>query len=300
MDRRLEYCISTEYEGMKISDFLKKKNYATSSITYIKYLEDGIMLNGQRHRTCDKLKTGDELIINYREDLSSPKIPPIKMDLDILYEDEDMIIINKPSDMPTHPSMNNYDNTLANALAYYFREQGLSFVFRSLNRLDRDTTGAVLVAKNGLAGSMLSTMVKARRIDKVYVALVRGKLEAEEGIIDVPIGRVPGSTIERFVDYENGQKAVTQYRVIEYDGLHNISYAEFKLHTGRTHQIRVHMKHMGHPLLGDRLYDPDNYDKEGLRRQALHCHRMSLVNPLTGDWVKVTAPLPSDMKLITG
>lgn len=295
MDRTIVYQITTEYEGMKISDFLKQKNYATSSITYIKYLDDGIMLNGERHRTCDRLKSGDELEINYREDISSPKIPPVRMKLDILYEDDDIVIVNKPADMPTHPSMNNYDNTLANGLAYYYQSRGLSFVFRSLNRLDRDTTGAVLVAKNGLAGSMLSTMVKARKIDKEYVALVRGRLDDMEGTIDAPIGRVPGSTIERFVDYENGETAVTKYRVLDYDGLHNISHISYNLITGRTHQIRVHMKYIGHPLLGDKLYDPENFDKEGHIRQALHCYHMSLTNPLTGALIDVTAPMPEEM-----
>lgn len=296
MDRSYEYRITKEYEGMKISDFLKHKKYTTASITYIKYLADGIVLNGLRHRTNDKLESGDLLQINYREDLSSPKIPPVPMNLNILYEDEDVVIANKPADMPTHPSMNNYDNTLANGLAYYYGSQGKSFVFRSINRLDRDTTGMVLVAKNGLAGSMLSTMVKNHEIHKEYVALVKGKLDEQSGIIDAPIARVPGSTIERYVNLGTGKRAVTEYNVLQYNSLHNVSLVSFNLHTGRTHQIRVHMKYIGHPLLGDRLYDPTGESNPELSGQALHCRRICFTNPITDNIIDITAPLPAIMK----
>ena len=171
MDRTIKYIVQDDYAGLSIKDFLKRMHYSAQSISDQKHFEDGIMHNKQRAYVNEALKSGDELVINCHEVTSSEKIPPVPMKLDILYEDEDVVIVNKPADMPVHPSLNNYENTLANGLADYYESQGQMFVFRCMNRLDRNTTGAVLVAKNPISGAMLSEMIRERKIEKEYVAI---------------------------------------------------------------------------------------------------------------------------------
>lgn len=300
MKRTYSYTIEKEYEGLRIDSYLKTKGYSAQNITDLKKMPEGIMLKGKRSNTDRLLKAGDQLVINYEENASSEKIPPVKLPLDIVYEDEDLIILNKPADMPTHPSLNNYENTLANGLMYYFNSKGEDFIFRAINRLDRDTTGGVLVAKNGVSGNLLSELLKKDLIVKEYVALVRGDVRkhngTDEGIIDMPIGRVDNSTIEREVNFETGERAVTHYKVLSYNVDKNVSFVSFHLETGRTHQIRVHMKTIGYPLLGDHLYDPENYSKEGLTRQALHCRRISFTHPVTGEEVNVIISISKDIE----
>jgi len=214
----------------------------------------------------------------------------MNLDFSIVYEDDDIIVVDKPANTPIHPSQNNFDNSLANGLAYYYKEKGIPFVFRCMNRLDRDTTGLVLLAKNMFSSCVLSDMVKNRDIHREYLAVVEGKLDSS-GTIDAPIARKEGSVIERCIDFANGQKAVTHYRLLEHkDGY---SLASIVLETGRTHQIRVHMKHIGHPLPGDFIYNP-NYDH--ITRQALHSYKLEFVHPITKKAMEFTAPLPQDMK----
>ena len=199
-------------------------------------------------------------------------------------------MINKPADMPTHPSLNNYENTLANGIAYYFMEQKKEFCFRCINRLDRDTTGLTIVAKHMVSCSILQNDMFERKISREYLAIVDGIIEEDEGTIDAPIGRKEGSTIERRIDYEKGERAVTHFRVLE--RRKNVSMVALKLETGRTHQIRVHMTSIGHPLLGDFLYYPQ--DKR-MKRQALHAWKLTFWHPITKKEIKVEAPLPEDM-----
>lgn len=294
MDRIIKYTIEEEHAGLTVKEFLKEKHFSSQSISDQKHFEDGIMHNGKRAYVTEKLEVGDEVVINCHEISSSEKIPPIEMSLDILYEDDDLIIINKPADMPVHPSLNNYENTLANGLAYYYERQGKKFVFRCMNRLDRNTTGAVLVAKNPISGAMLSEMVRERIIDKEYVAIAEGYIEKRQFTIDAPIRRVDGSSIKRQVDFEHGEKAITHVTVLEYNNIDGASYTyvSCKLETGRTHQIRVHMASIGHPLVGDGLYD-EKYDGQG---QLLHCRRLEFVQPVTGEKICVEAELPDSMK----
>ena len=199
-------------------------------------------------------RPGYSLHIHIPEADNTENILPVKMDLSILYEDEDILVINKAADMPVHPSIGNYDNTLANGVTWYFKEKGQHFVYRCINRLDRDTTGALILAKNPYSAAVLSAQMKQRQIRRTYLAIVQG-IAPEQGTIDAPIGRAADSTIERQVDFANGESAVTHYeRLATY---HSYSLIELHLETGRTHQIRVHMKYIGHPLPGDFLYNPD-------------------------------------------
>ena len=292
MKRTFHYTISTEYNEQTLLSFLKHKNYSSQIITHLKRTENGILLNGEWGRVRDILHTGDMLIINLIETESSENIIPTNLPLDIVYEDEDILIINKPADMPIHPSQGNYDNTLANAVAYYYQQKGESFTYRCNNRLDRDTTGLLIVAKHMYSASLLSEMVAKREIHREYLALATGEVP-KSGTIVASIGRVDGSTIERHVDEAHGDYACTHYKRLIYNN--GYSLVSLKLETGRTHQIRVHMKHIGHPLPGDFLYNPDY---SVIKRQALHSHRLFFKHPITGESLEFVADLPMDMKKI--
>lgn len=292
MKRVFNYIIQAEYDNSTLLSFLRSKQYSSQIITHLKRTENGILLNGEWGRVRDILHTNDILTINLIETDSSENIIPTNLPLDIVYEDEDILVINKPADMPIHPSQGNYDNTLANAVAYYYQQKAEPFTYRCINRLDRDTTGLLIIAKHMYSASLLSNMVAHHEIHREYLAIATGKVP-EEGTIIAPIGRVDGSTIERHVDEEHGDYACTHYRSLVYNNGHSL--VSLKLETGRTHQIRVHMKHIGHPLPGDFLYNPDY---SVIKRQALHSYKLSFKHPLSEEMLEFVADLPEDMKKI--
>lgn len=290
MERILHYKISKEDENKAIASFLEKAGYSGQNIINLKKIPESMLLNGKWEYVTKKLAEGDMLTIHIVEDTSSEKIPPVKLPFPVVYEDEDIVVVNKPADMPIHPSMNNYENTLGNAAAYYFAEKGQPFVFRCINRLDRDTTGLTILAKHMLSSSILNEDMLHRRIKRTYYAIVMGEDLPDEGVIDAPIGRKEGSTIERMVDFENGERAVTHYKVLERKK--GKALVALNLETGRTHQIRVHMKYIGHPLIGDFLYNPEC---KLMERQALHSYRLEFTHPITKEEMVFMAPLPEDM-----
>ena len=290
MNRTINYKISKESNGFRIEQFLKHKGYSSQNITQIKRMPKSVLVNGQHCYMRDTLKTGDTLTICIQENDRSEKIPPTFLPLDIVYEDEDIIVINKPSGMPIHPSMNNYTNSMANALAWYYQQQNKPFIFRCSNRLDRDTSGLTVVAKHLVSGNILSCMVRDHKIEREYLALVRGHVAPDKGTINAPLARKGGTIIERIVDFEHGETAITHYRTLSEKNGHSL--ISLHLETGRTHQIRVHLKHLGYPLIGDYLYNPD---MEYMTRQALHSHKLTFEHPITGEPMCFTAPLPEDM-----
>lgn len=292
MIRILEYKITEQFNNMPISFFLKSMGFSRQCIIALKKQEKGILLNGIWAYVNTKLCLGDTLTLTLSEEESSEKIPPVNLPFHILYEDEDILILNKPANMPIHPSLNNYENTLANAVAYYYDSQNIPFVFRCINRLDRDTTGVTMLAKNPFSAGILSEMVRNREIHREYMAIASGIFEIKEGIVDVPIARKEGSAIEREVNFETGEHAITHYTVIKENTDLNCSLLKLWLETGRTHQIRVHMKHLGHPLLGDFLYNPD---MTHIKRQALHSYSLSFHHPITKEPMQFIAPVPNDM-----
>lgn len=292
MKRIFNYAIPTEYDGCTLLSFLKDKNYSSQIITYLKRTENGILLNGEWGRVRDILHTDDELTIQLIEQEASENIVSTNLPFDIVYEDEDILVINKPADMPIHPSQGNYDNTLANAVAYYYKQKGDTFTYRCINRLDRDTTGLLIIAKHMYSASILSNMVANREIYREYLAIATGEIP-ENGTITAPIARVDGSTIERCIDEEHGEYACTHYKRIAYKN--GYSLVSLKLETGRTHQIRVHLKHIGHPLPGDFLYNPDY---SVIERQALHSHKLSFNHPISGKLLEFVVDLPTDMKKV--
>ena len=294
MERKLEYIITNEFHNKTIEHFLKAQEYPHQAIVQLKKTQKGICKNGIWAYVNETLEEGDVLSLYLMEDVEKSSILPVFVDISILYEDEDLVLINKPANMPIHPSMNHYEGTLANGLMYYFKEKEQDFTFRCINRLDRDTSGLTIVAKHLLSAGILSRQVSKREIKRTYLAICSG-LVSETGTIDAPIARVHNSTIERCVDFENGERAVTHYKRIAYDKEKDLSLVELHLETGRTHQIRVHMKYLGHPIIGDFLYNPDYRFCD---RQALHSYRLSFTHPITKKEMHFASPLPEDLKCI--
>lgn len=296
MIRKLQYKIEEQDHGKSIGTFLKEKEYSRGVIIELKKTRTGIRKNGVWAGVNEVLETGDVLDICLTEEGVSENIIPMKYALDILYEDEDILVVNKPYNMPIHPSVNNYDNTLANGIMYYYEKQDKPYVFRCMNRLDRDTSGVTIIAKNLISASILSKQMKERAVDRIYIAFVEG-ITKEAGKIDLPIGREEGTIIKRKIDEKEGKTAITHYRKLEV--LHiegkEVSVVALKLETGRTHQIRVHMSAIGHPLLGDFLYNEDNHM---LARQGLHGIECSFYHPITREYMKIRAPFPDDMSTL--
>lgn len=286
MKRTIEYVAEHPLAGQKVRGFLKNKNYSTQSLKILKQDPQAILVNKKPAFLNQVLYPGDVICVRIRDRQNSDGILPVPLSLDIVYEDEDLLVVNKPAGMPVHPSFRNRDNTLGNGLAWYFRERKETFVFRCINRLDRDTSGLTVVAKHMVSAGMLQGSVR-----REYLAIVKGEMPQQEGKIDAPIGRKEGSCMERVVDREHGESAVTHYRVLSVGNGHSL--VSFRLETGRTHQIRVHMKYIGYPLIGDYLYYPD---KKYINRQALHAVCLSFTQPMTGEILNFYAPLPEDMR----
>lgn len=293
MQRIIEYRPEKNENGLRVEQYLRRIGYSRQNLTQLKKMPESILINGVWSYMHTPLHSDDTLTVHIRETESSPNILPVELPLNIVYEDEDIVVVNKPAGMPVHPSLNNHRNSLANALMYYYQQQGRAFVFRCTNRLDRDTSGLTVIAKHMVSSSILSGMTARHHIEREYLAVVRGSVAPSSGTIDAPIGRTGSSLIERKIDFENGERAVTHYRVAEEKSGHSL--VSLILETGRTHQIRVHMKYIGHPLIGDYLYNPD---MEFISRQALHSNRLAFSHPITGEQMEFYAPLPGDMSRV--
>lgn len=294
MERIITYQINETFQNTTILQFLKKKHYTDKAIIALKKTPEGILLNGVWAYINQKISSGDILTIKLLETESSEKIVPEKLDIDIVYEDEDILVVNKPANMPVHPSQNHYTGTLANGIAYYFAAQGKPFIFRCVNRLDRDTTGLTILCKHQLASGILSNMVSERLIKRTYLAICTddGSLP-QNGTINAPIARKEGSTIERIVDFQKGEDATTHFKRLLHLPDKQISLIQLRLETGRTHQIRVHMSSIGHPLIGDDLYGGDC---TMINRQALHSYSLKFTHPITLQEMYFEQELPEDMK----
>lgn len=289
----LEYNTMKEEAGVRIDRFLSGKNEELSR-SYIQKLlkEQSITVNGSPVKANYKVQAEDRIRVEL-PDVEEPDILPEDIPMDILYEDNDVLVVNKPKNMVVHPSAGHTSQTLVNAVMFHCRENlsGINGVMRPgiVHRIDKDTTGALLVCKNDNAHRDLAQQLKEHSIKRRYRAIVAGNIKEDEGTIEGPIGRHPIDRKKMAINYKNGKEAVTHYKVLE--RFKNATYVECRLETGRTHQIRVHMTSIGHPLLGDEVYGSGK-NPYHLQGQALHAMVLGFVHPSTGKYMEFQAPLP--------
>lgn len=289
----IEFKIEEALAGERIDKFLSDSLPDVSRSYIQKLIKDGqVTVNQKTVKSNYKLNAGDLLSMEEPE-LQEPDIEAEDIPLDILYEDSDLLIINKPKGMVVHPSAGHYSGTLVNALMHYCKEDlsGINGVLRPgiVHRIDMDTTGSLLVCKNDFTHNHIAEQLKVHSITRVYHAIVHGVIKDDEGTINAPIGRHPIDRKKMSINHKNGKEAVTHYIVLK--RFKNFTYIECRLETGRTHQIRVHMSSIGHPLLGDSVYGPAKSPYK-LQGQTLHAKTIGIIHPRTEEYVEVNAPLP--------
>ncbi len=282
MAQAISYLIPHEADGQTVQTFLRREcGMSWRMVVKLKRVENGIMLDGVHVRTIDPIHVGQTLTVTMPDDVV--RIEGADLPLDVVFEDEHILVVNKPPYLAVHPSAGKPDPTLANAVVSYFEKQGVPLSFRPLNRLDRNTSGLLLAAKNPHMTFLMRNTAKKR-----YIAIVKGKLDGC-GTIDQPIRIKDGCTIQREVG-EGGKDSVTHWETLAAN--EEFSVLSVVIETGRTHQIRVHMSWLGHPLVGDTMYGED----ESLPRHALHCEQMSFAHPASDQEILLHAPLPDDMR----
>lgn len=284
--------ITAGESGARLDSFLAQA-FPQYTRSYLKQLinEGNVFLNGQTAKASAKVKDGDEIMLHIPE-RQETAILPEDIPLDIVYQDADIAIVNKAQGMVTHPAVGNYTGTLVNALLYHLKDlSGINGELRPgiVHRLDKDTSGLLVIAKNDDAHRSLSAQIGAKTARRVYLALVYGNIKTDEGVITTQLGRDPRDRKKMAVVRSGGREAVTQYKVLaRYDGY---TLVECTLKTGRTHQIRVHLKHLGFPVVGDPVYTRRK-DKFGLQGQLLHAYKLGLQHPRTKEQMEFSAPLP--------
>lgn len=289
--RRLILTVASAWDGEKIDTLLRRElGLSGTVIKRIKWLEDGILLDGVRAITGQRAAAGQVLSVRVDDPERPEAVAPTPGPVDVVYEDQDLLVVNKAPGVPVHPGPGNGRETLCNYVAYYYQQKGEPAGVHPVHRLDRGTSGLMVIAKHPLAQERLKEQLHTAAFRRIYLAVCDGVPVPEQGRVEVPIGRVPGSLIQRQVD-PAGQPAATCYRVVEQTG--NRTLVELILETGRTHQIRVHMAWLGCPLTGDFLYGRE--DKGLIARPALHSSELFLTHPITGAALHWTAPLPDDM-----
>lgn len=280
----------TSNKYVNLRDILKNHFLISNRLLTKLKKSESIFLNNKFTYLDSPVNIGDtvKVLIDFEEDNSN--IVPKKMDLNILYEDDSFLVINKPPHLAVHPSILHYDNSLSNGVKYYFDENNIRKKIRIVNRLDKDTSGIVIFAKNEYIHECLIKQMNLNQFKKEYIAILTGVLDSSSGTINASIARKPGSIIEREIN-ENGDIAITHYELI--DTFNDLSLVRFQLETGRTHQIRLHSKYIGHPILGDTLYGTPS---TLIERQALHCHKLEIIHPITHEKITFKSDIPEDIK----
>ena len=289
----IRHILVEDTDGIRIDRYLSEY-YTDFSRSYLqKLLKDGgVLVDGKIVKSNYKVSSGERILMEIPEAVE-PKILPEEIALDILYEDADIILVNKPKGMVVHPAAGHDSGTLVNALLAHCGDlSGINGVLRPgiVHRIDRDTTGVLVACKNDTAHNAIAEQLKVHSITRVYFAIVHGRISEDEGTIDAPIGRHPTDRKKMSINEKNGKPAVTHYHVLQRS--ERFTYLECRLETGRTHQIRVHMASAGHPLLGDSVYGPAHCPYPGLQGQTLHAGILGLIHPRTGEYLEVQAPLP--------
>lgn len=289
----LEKKVEEKYDGIVIREFLKEELELSSRLIRRAAIEKRIFVNKEVVRMRKVLHTGDIVEVKL-ERVESQNIIPEKMALNIVYEDDDILVLNKPPYTIVHPTRGYPTGTLANGILYYFNETNQNCIVRLVSRLDMDTSGLIIIAKNQYAHMALSKEMQLNHLEKRYLAVVHGHLEEEEGTIDLPIFKPENeeSIFKRIID-QRGQRSITHYKVIK--KFENADLVECLLETGRTHQIRVHLSHIGHPIYGDTLYGYGEDEKELIPRQALHAYGLDFKSPRTKEQLSLRAELPEDI-----
>ena len=297
--RKFEFTIGENWDGKTVKSFLQYHEFSAANITALKNNPKGIMLGRKRVTVLRQLHTGDILTLRLRERPDREQtLVPVEIPLDVIYEDEDIIVVNKQAGLLTHPGPGQRENSLGNALFYYWRLHNKMYGYHPVSRLDKDTTGLLVVAKNSYAAGKLGIQIKNRAVDRWYLALAEGCLP-DGGTVDAPILRAPDSVIRRIAGTKAQEteqtRAVTHFSVVR--SFPDRTLLLVKLETGRTHQIRVHMAHIGHPLCGDWLYG-----KEGhiTNRPALHSYALRFTHPVTEETMFFSAPIPEDIARVVG
>lgn len=280
--------------GLRIDKYLSSVNEQLSRSYIQKLLKSGLVLvDGKPVKASYQVDEGDVISLDIPEAVE-PEIEPEDMDLDILYEDQDVILVNKPKGMVVHPAAGHYSHTLVNGLMHHCKDQlsGINGVMRPgiVHRIDMDTTGVIIACKNDMAHNSIAAQLKEHSITRRYQAIVHGVLKDDAGTVEGPIGRHPTDRKKMSINYNNGKSAVTHYKVLK--RFRQYTHVECRLETGRTHQIRVHMASIGHPLLGDLVYGPGKCPIPGLQGQTLHAGVLGFIHPRTGEYMEFTAPLP--------
>lgn len=279
----LEIITSKDWEGKTVEDIFRKDWKVPKKLTHLYRIEHRILVNGDKARWNSPLTLGDKVLVKLFEEESQNDITTFFYDIQVLFEDDHVIVLNKPPFMNTHPNDDTDTDTLLNAAQFYVESKGEKITLRHVHRLDRDTTGAILFAKHALAGAIFDRMLEKHEIKRTYIAIVQGHLRKKKGTIHAAIGRDRHHPTRRRVS-PTGQEAITHYQLIKEENTN--SYVKCWLETGRTHQIRVHLSHIGHPLLGDILYG----GKPLLKRQALHAAKLEFIHPITREEIKCYAP----------
>lgn len=314
-------------------EYLRRRGFSRHVIMHLKHHENTLLLNGEPVFTNAQVSEGDDLTVVFEDEVPEKqreRVLPRAIPLDILYEDEDILVLNKPPYLPIQPSQGHWEDTLGNGVAFYYKKKGIPFVYRCVNRLDRNTSGLVVVSRHMASASVLYEEMQAREIHRTYFALVQGNLkpplplaremDKEEGeemfryteklcafpgaslsrpayAIDLPIVRLVEGEIERGVDFDRGKRSVTTFRRISYNEKNDTTALLIRLKTGRTHQIRVHMSYLGFPIAGDELYGRPESLKL-ISRQALHSLSLDFAHPITGEMLHFEAPIPHDIKAL--
>lgn len=289
-----EYFTVENQEGERIDRYLSEEMEDRSRSYIQKLIKDQYVIVNQKPVKANyRLSLGDMVEITLPE-AKEPDIIPENIPLDILYEDQDIIIVNKPKQMVVHPAPGHYSGTLVNALMYHCGQElsGINGTMRPgiVHRIDMDTTGSLIVCKNDMAHQSLSDQLKVHSIKRVYVAIVHGNIKEDNGTVNAPIGRHPTERKKMSIHTKNGRNAITHYKVLERFG--EYTYIQCELETGRTHQIRVHMASIGHPLVGDQVYGPRKCPFPKLQGQTLHAKTLGIIHPRTGEYLEINAPLP--------
>lgn len=289
-ENKIIFEVTEEEKGLKLRDYLRKVQRLSGRLIRGAALSGRIEINNKRVKLNHILNLGDIISFNLVKE-ESQNIDAEEMDIEVVYEDKDILVVNKKPGIVVHPTRSYPTGTLANGLTYYFQKTSQNCIVRLVSRLDMDTSGLIIVGKNQFAHMSLSRDMQSDNFEKSYIAVIHGKIEESQGVIDLPIYRPEGDDIRRIVD-ERGQRSITHYEVME-----DFKYGQLLkliLKTGRTHQIRVHLSHLGHPLYGDSLYGIED-DSKYIKRQALHAYKLKFPHPRGNKILQLETDIPQDI-----